>query len=607
MIAGAFRLGAVGITEFKRDEANLSQLALNLTHGREFPLLGINSSVGIPNPPISVYLFAIPYSVDDTPVLATLFVGLLNVAAVGLVWWISRRYYGRWAALVAGFIYAVSPWAVIYSRKIWAQDLLPVFVVAVVLTGLLGFGENRRWARWLHWPLLGLTLQIHYASVTLIPLSLLMILVWFRRAYWRDLLISAVIAALLFVPLFVGVSQSDLFSKDTVPSNNSRAIDSTALRYAWMLTAGTDIHSLAGSSQFRHFLDSAPDAYPLFYVIPMGVVLVCAYFIWRMVQTRQIRIRPDWVFLIWVLLPVVMFTWKWTPVAPHYMIPMMPAAFILLGAGVESISRLPRAISVGVVLALVVLQGWLMVSLLSFLNQHETPGGFGTPLHYLMDVRKAVLDENPDEVLVISTEEVAPEEHEPAVWGVLLDSVPTVRFVDGTQTVVVPADTSLELIAQDSDLLVCQEPCGRVFDLRPGSDHPYVLSQSPIIPDIEITPVDIVRYSNGVRLIGYSVEEKGVWLIWHLESAASLDYQVSLQVFDANGQKVAQQDRISWPGRYWKAGDTLYLWFDLVVPPDASHMFSTIYTLEDGEINDVIEVLDEQGAYLAQGADIVLD
>jgi hypothetical protein len=29
--------------------------------------------------------------------------------------------------------------------------------------------------------------------------------------------------------------------------------------------------------------------------------------------------------------------------------------------------------------------------------------------------------------------------------------------------------------------------------------------------------------------------------------------------------------------------------------------------LEDGEINDVIEVLDEQGAYLAQGADIVLD
>jgi hypothetical protein len=79
---------------------------------------------------------------------------------------------------------------VIYSRKIWAQDLLPVFVVAVVLTGLLGFGENRRWARWLHWPLLGLTLQIHYASLTLIPLSLLMIILWFRRSYWRDVIAS---------------------------------------------------------------------------------------------------------------------------------------------------------------------------------------------------------------------------------------------------------------------------------------------------------------------------------------------------------------------------------------------------------------------------------
>src|SRR3990172_7139327 len=108
ILAGALRLGAPGITEFKRDEANLSQLALDLAHGRTFPLLGISSSVGVPNPPLSVYLFAIPYALSDSPILATLFVGLLNVMAVGLAWLVARRYYGPRAAAVAGVLYAAS-------------------------------------------------------------------------------------------------------------------------------------------------------------------------------------------------------------------------------------------------------------------------------------------------------------------------------------------------------------------------------------------------------------------------------------------------------------------------------------------------------------------
>ncbi len=177
-LAAILRMGAPGITEFKRDEGNLSQLALDLVHGREWPLLGLSSSVNVPNPPISVYLMAIPFFFSDSPIFATMFVGLLNVIAVGLVWGLARRYYGPRAALIAGLLYAVSPWAVLYSRKIWAQDLLPPFVIAVIFTGLLGYGEGRRWARWAHWPLLALAVQIHYAAFTLIPISLLMLLLW---------------------------------------------------------------------------------------------------------------------------------------------------------------------------------------------------------------------------------------------------------------------------------------------------------------------------------------------------------------------------------------------------------------------------------------------
>src|SRR6185436_12168680 len=100
-------------------------LALDLVHGHGVPLLGIDSSVGIRNPPVSVYLMAIPYLFTSNPVVATSYVALLSVIAVLLLYALVRRYYGPLAALVAAALYAVGPWAVIFSRKIWAQDMLP--------------------------------------------------------------------------------------------------------------------------------------------------------------------------------------------------------------------------------------------------------------------------------------------------------------------------------------------------------------------------------------------------------------------------------------------------------------------------------------------------
>src|SRR6266700_2480741 len=118
ILAALLRLGWPNIVEFKRDEANLSVLTLNMLHGRDFPLLGIDSSVGIRNAPVNVYLMLLPYVLSSSPELATAYVGLLNVIAVLVLYGLVRRYYGPLAAFVASILYAVSPWAVVYSRKI---------------------------------------------------------------------------------------------------------------------------------------------------------------------------------------------------------------------------------------------------------------------------------------------------------------------------------------------------------------------------------------------------------------------------------------------------------------------------------------------------------
>ena len=249
LLAAALRMGAPGISEFKRDEGNLAQLALDLTHGRDFPLLGLSASVNLPNPPVSVYVIAPPFLLDDNPRTATLYVGALNVIAVALTWWLTRRYYGATAALVAILLYAVSPWGAIYARKLWAQDILPPFVLLTVLTGLLGYIEGKRWARVVHWPLLAITVQIHIGAFTLIPLSL--ILLWRARANitWREFGFAIVLAALTGLPVLAGYAQDDLLNLDVIrermdssETDPGYALSTTALDHAWMTVAGTEIH-----------------------------------------------------------------------------------------------------------------------------------------------------------------------------------------------------------------------------------------------------------------------------------------------------------------------------------------------------------------------------
>ena len=63
LLAGVLRLGWPGLTEFKADEAGLLALALEMVQDHRLAWRGISSSVGFPNFPMSVWLYALARSV----------------------------------------------------------------------------------------------------------------------------------------------------------------------------------------------------------------------------------------------------------------------------------------------------------------------------------------------------------------------------------------------------------------------------------------------------------------------------------------------------------------------------------------------------------------
>src|SRR5512137_1826475 len=142
-------------------------------------------SVGLPNSPLTIYIYALPMFLWKSPLAPMLFGALLNTAAVGLAYALVRRYWGARAALFSTLLYAAAPWAVLYSRKIWASNLLPLFLVGYVFSGLLAFVEGRR--RWVlvHLALLSVVVQIHISSLSLAPVTAGLLWMYRKRVDWR--------------------------------------------------------------------------------------------------------------------------------------------------------------------------------------------------------------------------------------------------------------------------------------------------------------------------------------------------------------------------------------------------------------------------------------
>jgi hypothetical protein len=202
-------LNHLGWAEFKLDEANLSRLSLNLVRSVEFPLTGIGSSAGIVNPPLAAWLLAFPYAISPDPTVATGFVAALNVLAVLGCYLLARQWLTSTitphplspspappinssiialAPLVAALLFAVAPWAVAHSRKIWAQNLLPPFVIAWAWSGWLAFVCRRPRAVIGHALTLAACVQLHYSALWLIPVTLLWSIVFIRRIQWKSAL-----------------------------------------------------------------------------------------------------------------------------------------------------------------------------------------------------------------------------------------------------------------------------------------------------------------------------------------------------------------------------------------------------------------------------------
>src|SRR5205085_8205801 len=109
-------------------EARIALVVADLLDGRRLPLTAIGTSVdGLENGPILIYLLALPFALARDPAIASGFVALMNLGALVLAARFAALVFGWPAGLLAATTYAVGSWAVLFSRKIWPNDAMPLF------------------------------------------------------------------------------------------------------------------------------------------------------------------------------------------------------------------------------------------------------------------------------------------------------------------------------------------------------------------------------------------------------------------------------------------------------------------------------------------------
>jgi 4-amino-4-deoxy-L-arabinose transferase-like glycosyltransferase len=131
-------------------------------------------------------------------------IALLGVGTVFFIWYIARQWFGKIAALIAGFLYCLSPVVITYSRSSWNPNMMPFFALLSIY-GIWQVWQKNKFG-WLVVAAISFAfvLQSHYLGLLLAPVAgffwlLTLLKVRKSKPEARSLLKHSLIGAVVFI------------------------------------------------------------------------------------------------------------------------------------------------------------------------------------------------------------------------------------------------------------------------------------------------------------------------------------------------------------------------------------------------------------------------
>ncbi|MDW8053708.1 MAG: hypothetical protein RMJ86_04070 [Anaerolineae bacterium] len=582
-LAAALRLYQPALVDMRFDEAIALRLARGIAEGHWFGLAPFSGSV-VNHPPAYLYAMALPYAFTRAWLAAFVWRVTLDVAAVGMTWWMARRHIGRGAALIAALLFAVAPWAVQMARKTGIV-VLPLGS-ALGVWGLLEVASRRNsWG----WALVGwglvLTLGAHWSGAFALP-AVGAVLV----TRWRTLRLAPILVG--GVPL-VALSTAYALHDARLGSPNMQALLSAsretaqcsldALQRALWLSGGAHLSDLTGpaftlwQAQPLWALRLVDDAQQLW--LGSGV-LAALWLAWRQPALRTTAL----VLLAWWASPILLQACHTQPVQMHYLLLTYPAPFMLMALvwQLAQPHHAARTLLINAVAALTAYHLALTLQFTHFIGTHVTyPGGYGPPVRAALEASQAVRDDlrqgHIREVLILTPGADPNVEGSATVLDVLLADLPR-RFANSREGLVLREDGPVAyLLAPEVEDAVPRAARHyavqhtQAYPLAPSDARAYrYMRASTLRLPADLQPLP-AQWARGFGLLGYRAHTSTTTL--HLDAYVRIfnapqeeDVHWFAHLYVGN-QRVAQHDVAAVHPSQWRPGDVLLVSFILPLPP----------------------------------------
>lgn len=584
------RLNEARAVDISPDSAAMSLKAIAVARDGQLVLQGPVMSAGLWHSPFTVYLYALPYRLALSPLLAMFMTGTVTTIGVATIYLLAARYFSISAGLFAAFFYAIHPEAVLAGLSLWNTNNGLPFVMLYLFLLLRGYHENSATARLAHLPLLSLAMQCHPLLAGLGVLAVpLWLSAWVNRRDQRRMLVwqtavSGLIALLLLVPWLAGTWQGI-----ANPTAQAAFAPSSSRGFAYL--AENMYRTLANWYQT-----------PLRHIHPALTLLGTAWLLWLALRRAQVAWPAVIVAGSYFLLPMLsvwadLRTWDY-----HYW-PVLGSAFVLQGALVGGLSH--SALSGAWRFRGLLPDRWLRWLAVALIVAATASHAYFYRTFDRTAGQPTVIER---QAAIALTRQRAATEGRPIMLfvgpGEDLQGELMRRMLQYDDAWVIWPDRAMPLPAD-----------GAVVLAEAGTELPAVVAsvEAPVFGYVqgEVAAVDAapteallplpVRFVNDITVMGARFTDLPdantpwpIGLVWQRSAPPQRADKVFVQLVDAAGTTYAQQDRQALPAGQWRENDLIFSPFSLTPGDDLP---------DDGPLFLRFGFYDDDSSYARIGAD----
>lgn len=368
LLSSIFRLSNLDLIEFKSDEATTISQIVKFFDSPYIISRGLISGTGVYSFPLFNYLM-IPVSIlsRDPQVLSGI-IALINSLLVVLFFFFVKKFYGILTAIFASTLLAFSPWGVLFSRKIWAQDLILLLLIPIFwFVHEIILNKNNKVILPL-FLLLVLLIQLHGSGLFFSSLTILILLIWGVKISPKVVLFGILIGLIPAIPYILFQISSTPFCPDCQAflkyQQSFRLFDFYNLLRPFQIISGLGFHFILGKS-YADFIAFYPQVELLKYVFATGILIILTGIFLIINKLKK------YLFLViyFVTIPCVYLITK-TPAYMHYFVIIIPVAILLFTLPISfAYSSLPSKFLKWMILAFFLLFLASNITFLAFFYQ----------------------------------------------------------------------------------------------------------------------------------------------------------------------------------------------------------------------------------------------